>query len=271
MPWVSMYIPKDTLVHKTHAKVKLAWTIVLSLIAVMFYNPIPAFIIFLLSIPFIVIGKVTITFLKRLFYVSTTLGVIVVFQSLFAKYAKNVLTTIDFFGWKLTILYEGLFKALWLISILLAVIGWFSFLFLTTHPSDLLSALRDIGLPYLACFIVLSTLQMIPMMERNMNLCIESQRSRGLEIGKNPFKLIPIIIPLTVNTLERVTKMSWSLEGRAFGASGKRTNVRATNVTTFGKISIALAIVVLISSIICRVLYGDMYISYEQFLIMLER
>jgi len=268
MPWVSMYVPKNTIVHKTHAKVKLAWTIVLSSIAVMFYNPIPAFLIFLTSIPFMIVGRVVTTFLKRLSYVITTLIVIIIFQSLFAKYAKNVLATIDFLGWRVTILYEGLYKALWLISILLAVIAWFSFLFLTTHPSDLLSSLRDIGVPFTACFIILSTLQMIPIMERNMNLCLESQRSRGLEIGKNPFKLIPVIIPLIVNTLERITKMSWSLEGRAFGASGKRTNVRATNVSTMGKISIALAICVLIVGIICRIYFGDMYISYEQFLIL---
>jgi len=271
VPWVSLYVPKDTLVHRAHVKVKLAWAIALSLIAVMFYNPIPAFIVFLLSIPLIVIGKVITIFLKRLLYVSTLLGVILVFQSLFAKYAKNVLTTIDLFGWKLTILYEGLYRALWLISILLAFVGWISFILLTTHPSDLFSALRDFGLPYLACFIVLSTLQMIPMMERTMNLCIESQKSRGLEIGRNPFKLIPIIIPLTVNTLERVTKMSWSLEGRAFGASNKRTSVRAIKTTTLDKISIMMAIVVLLIGIICRVFYGDLYITYEQFFMMYGR
>lgn len=268
MPWVALYVPKDTWIHKVHPKVKLAWTIILSSIAVMFYNPIPAFIIFLLSIPFMVSGKVTVVFFKRLSFLVTLFIVIVIFQSLFAKYAKNVLTTIDLFGWKLTILYEGLYRALWLISILLAVVGWFSLLFLTTHPSDLFSSLRDIGLPYLPCFIVLSALQMIPVMERNMNLCIESQKSRGLEIGKNPFKLIPIMIPLTVNTLERVTKMSWSLEGRAFGASSKRTSVRATRVTTLGKISIMTAIIILIAAIICRVLYGDLYITYEQFIMM---
>jgi len=238
--------------------------VVLSLIPILFYNPIFGFSIFLLTIPVAIISRSLKTYLKRLLILTPTIIIILIFQSFFARYAIHVAFTLNILGYSIPVLYEGLYKALWLISIILAVTGWFSILFITTHPGDLFYALRSFGLPYTVSFIVLSSLQMIPMMERAMNLVLDSQKSRGLEIGKNPLKLIPVMIPITVVALERIDKMSWSLEGRAFGSSVKRTSIREKELTLLDKTLIILASIVFLAVIVFRLYFGDFYVPYEQ-------
>jgi len=265
MPWLSLWLPKDTVIHRLNSRVKVVWALVLSLIPVLFYNPVPGFLVFLLTIPVMLIAKSLKSYLKRVSIITPVILVIFIFQSFFAKYAVHTAFVLDILGHRVPVLYEGLYKALWLISLLLSFTGWLSVLFMTTHPGDLFYALRTLGLPYTVSFIVLSSLQMIPMMDRAKNLVLDSQKSRGLEIGRNPLRLIPIMIPITVVALERIEKMTWSLEGRAFSSSAKRRSLRERELSLSDKILIAISLVVLAVAVIVRLTYGDLYIPYESF------
>lgn len=265
MPWVSMYVPKDTVLHRLNAKSKLAIAVAASVSSVLFYNPLPAFFIFLACLPLAAIGRVLIAFLKRYAIIVSLMIVIIVFQSFFYAFEHHVIRSIALGPITLQLRYEGVWKAFWLITIISAFMGWISILFMTTHPGDLFAALHDLKLPYLAGFIVLSALQMVPMMQRALNLCIEAQRSRGLEIGRNPLKLVPIAIPLTVGALERINKMSWSLEGRAFGSTGNKTSLRSTELRRVDRVLIVASAVFLGAMIFLRVALGSLYVPYEAF------
>ncbi len=265
MPWVSMYVPKDTVLHRLNAKSKLTMTAAASVSAVLFYSPIPAFLIFLGCLPLAAVGRVFVSFLKRYTFIASMIIVIVVFQSFFYAFEHHVIATYSLGPITLQLRYEGVWKALWLVTIISAFVGWLSLLFITTHPGDLFAALQDLKLPYLASFIVLSALQMVPMMQRALNLCIEAQRSRGLEIGRNPLKLVPIAIPLTVGALERINKMSWSLEGRAFGSTGSKTSLRSTELRTVDWVLMVVSAVFLGAMIVLRLAWGSLYVPYEVF------
>jgi energy-coupling factor transporter transmembrane protein EcfT len=260
-----MYIPKDTVLHRLNAKSKLAMTATASVSAVMFYNPLPALFIFLACLPVAAIGRVLGSFLKRYTFIVTMIIVIVVFQSFFYAFEHHVISTVHLGPLTLELRYEGVWKALWLITIISAFVGWLSLLFITTHPGDLFAALQEVKLPYLVGFILLAALQMVPMMQRALTLCIEAQRSRGLEIGRNPLKLVPIVIPLTVGALERINKMSWSLEGRAFGSAGKKTSLRSTELRRADWFLIVASAIFLGVMIYLRAIWGSLYIPYDVF------
>ena len=54
-------------------------------------------------------------------------------------------------------------------------------LLLTTHPSDLFASLARMKVPYLANFMISMTLQLIPVLQREVQLVLAAQRSRGMK------------------------------------------------------------------------------------------
>lgn len=264
MPWISLYKPGDSPIHKLNPKTKLAWVIVASVITVTFWNPIPGFILYLALIPVAFAARVAKPFFKRLIIVGPLIAVILLFQTTFAQYAPTIIGRIVIGPLDLPIRYEGLYKGLWLVSLILSVFGWMSILVLTTHPGDLFRALMDLKFPYLASFIVMTALQVVPMMERNLRLCIEAQQSRGHKIGRNPLHIIPIAIPITVSAIERVHKMTWSLEGRAFGSTGKKTSLRHVEMRKVDYVLVILGTALMAVTLIIRGVMGPWYMPPPQ-------
>ena len=76
---------------------------------------------------------------------------------------------------------EGLLFAVQSTGRILAVVGSFLLLSLTTRPDALMIALDQRGAPKALTYIVLATIQIAPRFQAKANTILDAQRARGLE------------------------------------------------------------------------------------------
>jgi energy-coupling factor transport system permease protein len=69
------------------------------------------------------------------------------------------------------------------------------------------------------------TLQLIPVLQREVQIVLSAQRSRGMK-STGFGSLIPSFVPVFAGAFERVQQLSISLESRAFGSTGAKTSYR---------------------------------------------
>jgi energy-coupling factor transport system permease protein len=94
---------------------------------------------------------------------------------------------------------------------------------LTTRPPDLFASLARLRVPYLATFMIATTIQLVPILQREVGLVISAQRARGMR-GTGFGALLPAFVPVAAAAVERVQQLAISLEARGFGVSGPKTS-----------------------------------------------
>jgi energy-coupling factor transport system permease protein len=114
---------------------------------------------------------------------------------------------------------------------------------MTTRPSDLFAALARLRVPYLLNFMLSMTLQLVPILQREVATVLAAQRSRGMR-GRGFGSVVPTFVPVFAGAFERVQQLSISLESRAFGSSGRATSFRRIG---FGPVEGVLALLGLAS------------------------
>jgi energy-coupling factor transport system permease protein len=124
-------------------------------------------------------------------------------------------------------------------------------LVLTTHPSHLVQALTEAGLPNELAYLLGSPLLLLPQMMARAQAIRAVQQARGLETqGSLPQRiraLFPLVAPLVFSALVDVEERSLALEVRAFSAPTRKTFLNELTDTRPQRIArrgmIALAIV----------------------------
>jgi energy-coupling factor transport system permease protein len=125
----------------------------------------------------------------------------------------------------------GLSLALRFVAITLA----FPILVMTTHPSDLVTALARVRIgtwkiPYSLIFVFATALRYVPTVSRTFSQTIDAQRTRGVVFeGWNVFgrvrASVPLLVPVIVSSMVHAQDLTIALETRAFGSPNERTFV----------------------------------------------
>jgi len=197
---------KDTYIHKLDPRTKMFMTIVFMTVALLFTTIIPLLITFIATLIPILLAKSVKEWLNSLKGTTILLIFILVINSFIRDF--------DF--------------ALAMVLRLIVLITAFSVFFLTTHPDDLAQALIQMKVPFDFAFALSMATRYVPTLAREAQTIMDAQMSRGLELQKGGLtqkikNLIPLIIPLIVNSVRRALSIAESLESRAFGAIKKRT------------------------------------------------
>jgi energy-coupling factor transport system permease protein len=129
----------------------------------------------------------------------------------------------------LTLYHEGISHAITLVLRITAFQASAFVVLLTTRPPDLLASLARLRVPYAGVFMVATTLQLVPVLQREVGLVIAAQRARGMR-GTGFGALIPSFVPVAAAAVDRVQQLAISLEARGFGASGPKTSYRGSRV-----------------------------------------
>jgi energy-coupling factor transport system permease protein len=87
------------------------------------------------------------------------------------------------------------------------------------------AALQKLGLPHELNFMVSASFQLIPIVQREFQIVLSAQRSRGMR-ATGFGAAIPSMVPVFAGTIERVQQLAMSLESRAFGSKGQKTSLR---------------------------------------------
>jgi len=127
------------------------------------------------------------------------------------------------------------FTGSWVTSLLyavrfVAIVMSTSLFFITTSPDELEQVMKTFRLPRDVVFAFVTAVRFIPVLLLDTIQIMDAQKSRGLELEKgNVFRrvrnMIPILIPLVVNSVVRSGELAEAMESRAYGAVAKPSSL----------------------------------------------
>ncbi len=141
--------------------------------------------------------------------------------------------------WKLTITYEGLKTAVFMVVRLIYLILGTSLMTLTTTPNNLtdglekgLGFLKHIKVPVHEIAMIMSiALRFIPILVEETDKIMKAQMARGADfengnIIKRAKAMVPILVPLFVSAFRRANDLAMAMEARCYHGSEGRTKMK---------------------------------------------
>jgi energy-coupling factor transport system permease protein len=254
------YIENDSPVHFMTGASKfiifLLWSV---LVMVTYKTPVLLFMVVMGSILFN-ISKIKfsdISFIIKMMSVFLALNIIAVYlfspeQGVKIYQTRNVI-------WegtgRFTLTKEQLFYELNIFLKYFSIIPPALLLIVTTHPSEFAASLNRIGVPYTAAYSVSLTLRYIPDIQRDFEAIYQSQQARGLELSKKAGfikrakRIIPILLPLILLSMDRIDVISRAMELRGFGKNKKRTWYSQKSLKKIDILSLVISVLIFTAAI----------------------
>lgn len=165
--------------------------------------------------------------------------------------------TVMFSFWIFSAKLEGLLFALKLGFVLLCVGGSLIWFFAVTTEKDFVLALEKQGMSPKASYVVLSTLQMVPILKKKSQTIMNAQKARGVETEGNLMVrakvFVPTIIPLVLSSIAGTEERALTLEARGFSSTVKPTYLYDIERKPADKTAMILITIVLIGTIVGRI------------------
>ena len=234
-------VPGNSVIHRMNPLPKLMWTVGILAVSFATRNFAVLGAVFLIGLVLVLISGIQKSYLRVvmiLFPISLTL---ITLQSIAPAFPRPW-TPIVGLG-PLTIYQEGIYSGISLLMRIFAMTTWAMVTIMTSHPSDIFTSLKGVGMPYAMNFILIMTLQLIPILQNEFGVVLNAQKSRAMK-GTGFGAILPSMVPVFVGAIERVQQLSISLESRAFGSSGHKTSYRQVRMTAFDWINLVVAVVV---------------------------
>jgi energy-coupling factor transport system permease protein len=118
----------------------------------------------------------------------------------------------------------GFATALLIALRLTALMSVFFLFFHVTPPEDLGNALTQMGVPYVFAFVLTTSMQFVPVMNRKIRTIIDAQRARGipLEPGFAALRHYPALFaPLLIQSFQLADELAEAMEARGFSRTGR--------------------------------------------------
>ena len=228
LPIPVIFVPRDSFFHRLHPLAKLVWAVSAIVMAFATRNPLVLFCIFMLGLTFITLARVLPAYGRVMAILLPISLSLIVFQALAPAFPQPW-TPIAALG-PFTVYQEGIYSGLSLLTRAWAGSSFAVLLVLTTHPGDLFAALQKRGMPHELNFMVSASLQLVPIVQREFQIVLSAQRSRGMR-ARGFTSVIPSMVPVFAGTIERVQQLAMSLESRAFGSKGVKTSLRESTAS----------------------------------------
>lgn len=153
---------------------------------------------------------------------------------------------------------EGFIFALRLGFTLLAAGGSIIWYFCITPERDFILSLEKSGLNKKAAYVILSTLQMVPVLKKKSETIMSAQKARGVETEGNLLVrakvFIPTLIPLVLSSISSTEERSLTLEARGFSSDVTPTHYYDINIRDIDKKINIMIMVLALLAIIGRVM-----------------
>lgn len=252
---LSYYVKRDSLIHRLNPLTKIF--LALGIILTAFLSPwywTALTLLFLAVIPLCFAGRVSREyFTSAIRLIVPASGFIFIMQAFFQPVGEDVI----FKFWVLDVTQESLSFGFQVAIRITVMISSFTFLLLTTHPSELMSDLTQRGLPPQFAYVIISTLQIIPQMQAKAQTIIAAQRSRGLDTESTFLKragsLLPLVGPLVFGSLVEVEERAIAIEARGFTSTHIKTSLHDVPDTNFDKLMRWLIIVLVIVVLVLKI------------------
>jgi energy-coupling factor transport system permease protein len=252
------YLPLNSPIHRLDPRIKLLATLI-SIIFVFIIKDFTGYALlacFLITL--LVLSKVPPLYIFRglkplIFFILLT----------FALHLFTTQGTVIFQWWVLKGTAEGLRNGLLMVARFMLLISFSTLLTLTCSPLELtdaleslLSPLKRIGFPSHEIAMMMSiALRFIPVLVEETNRIIKAQVARGADIESGGIvnrakNLIPILVPLFINTFKRADDLALAMEVRCYRGGEGRTKMKEYTLSSRDLFFLAASIAVGIASII---------------------
>lgn len=249
----SLYIPRESLIHQLDPRTKMLFVLFIVISTFLFNDPAFQLILLIGMFPLVMMSKLVKEYFISMQFLMLFVVLIMTIHGIYNPI--GVTPIFEIFG-GLTFKYESLVYAS-VMSFRILVIGTAAVLFvMSTHPSDLASALIKWKVPHSVAFMFLSTFQIIPIIAREAKIVMEAQQARCLDVKANIIErvkhLVPLFAPLFIITFMKVHQLSYVLECRAFGRNGPKTSLRDSKISSLDYLFIGGMVMVLLSEFYIR-------------------
>ncbi len=128
-----------------------------------------------------------------------------------------------------------------------AIVVSTSLFFITASPDELEQVMKAFRLPRDVVFAFVTAVRFIPIMMLDTLQIMDAQKSRGLELEKGNLlkrvrNMIPILIPLVVNSVVRSGELAEAMESRAYGAVKEPTSLMQYRASTADRVVAIVAV-----------------------------
>ncbi len=129
----------------------------------------------------------------------------------------------------------------------LAIVVSSSLFFITTSPDELEQVMKTFHFPRDIVFAFVTAIRFIPVMLLDALQIMDAQKSRGLEMQKGNVirrvrNMVPVLIPLVVNSVVRSGELAEAMESRAYGAVARPTSLIAYRSSAADKVVAVLSV-----------------------------
>ncbi len=236
----SLYLDRNTWVHRLDPRTKMLLLIATFVLAFVFLNPVYELVILALVVFFGYLAKV-LSNLRRIRFI---LIVIAIF---------TIIIWFIFGGGNLGGVIYGISIA---IRIDITIIAGMIFLS-TTRNEEVAIGLVRLGIPYRFGFAVSTALRLVPTIASTGLTIGQAQRSRGLDLDSGNLierirKYVPLLVPVFVSTIRSTNVFSMALESKGFGASPKRTFYLQPTISWRDGVVLAVLVALLVAAFVLR-------------------
>jgi energy-coupling factor transport system permease protein len=244
------YLPGDSVVHRLHPLVKVAWLLWATVFVFVVQSPwIVAAVAASLLMAFPLAGVRLGQFRGTRLFISTAL-LLGLLQVIFRQDGTELLQV-----GPLTVTSGGVETGVYVATRFLSVV-LLSYLFvLTTEPNDLAHTLMRAGLPYRYGFALITALRLVPVFEDEGQIVYKAQLARGVRYDvRSPRRFLTLarqfFLPLLVSALGKVDALAVSMEGRCFGKYPTRTFLREVRATWLDAVAVAVLVLAVVVTVV---------------------
>lgn len=235
---IGQYFPGKSLIHKLDARAKIILTIAFITILFIGKNFFSLALLLAVAVSGVFISRIS---FSTLFKGLKAVLFILIFSACLQIYYKN---TGDIL-WKpfperdFAVTTDGVFTALFITVRIIALIIFGLLLTYTTSPTMLTDAIERLLSPLkvfkinVHSFAMMMTiaLRFVPTLIEEIGVIMSAQKSRGANmdtgsLSKRAKALVPVFVPLFVNSFRRAYELAFAMECRCYNGSSKRTRMK---------------------------------------------
>jgi energy-coupling factor transport system permease protein len=233
-----VYTQRSTLLHRLHPAAKAVWVIAMGLVLSIYFDPLPLLVLFLVNLPFFLLGKLPWRSWSKPFGYVLLLGLVGYFitslwlarPGVFTRYPDLVGVSLwqiaggRFFLGPMAVTIGGLMYTAGQTLRSITLVLMIAVFVYSTRPNDLVYLLSKAHLPSKLVFIVMVAYRFFPHIFKKLSTVIAAQRLRGWELTfGNPLNMarqfLPITIPVLTETVRLSDDTTRAVESRAYGTS----------------------------------------------------
>lgn len=235
---IGQYFPGNSLLHRLDPRAKIIILLVYIITLFLCKNFFSLLVLFAAAVIAVWISKISFKVVLKGLKALIAIIVFTSFLQIFYNNDGDILWK-PFASKDFAVTTGGVFTALFITLRIIALILASSLLTYTTSPTMLTDAIERLLSPLkvfkinVHSFAMMMTiaLRFIPTLIEEVDIIMSAQKARGARLETGSIKerakaLIPVFVPLFVNSFRRAVDLAFAMECRCYSGDGKRTRMR---------------------------------------------